>query len=219
MKRKPDVSLRVLGRGEFLLDPICEQARRDLGIDIAFDLVDGMDGLQRAVTRPESFDVYHQWHTIDLIWTARTVQPIDLSRIEAAAEIKEVARGGRGRVRTAVFDRLFLQPDGTLGDRPTDQAALLPAIHGVDAFGYLASARAEVAAEEPDSWAWLLDKRWAGRVAIMSDPCLGMIEAALAMEAAEGVTFDDIGNLSIEEIDLVADHLIRRKKLGHFKGI
>lgn len=33
------------------------------------------------------------------------------------------------------------------------------------------------------------------------------------------MTFDDIGNLSIEEIDLVADHLIRRKKLGHFKGI
>src|SRR5258708_935538 len=151
--------------------------------------------------------------------TARTVQPIDLSRIEAAAEIREVAKGGRGHVRTAVFDKLFLQPDGTLGARPTDRVALLPAIHGVDAFGYLMSARAEVPDGEPDSWAWLLDRRFAGRVAIMSDPCLGMIEAALAMEAADGVTFEDIGNLSIEEIDRVVDHLIRKKKLGHFRGI
>src|SRR5437660_11713915 len=34
--------------------PICERARRDLGIDIVFDLVDGIDGLQRAVTDRKS---------------------------------------------------------------------------------------------------------------------------------------------------------------------
>lgn len=218
-RRKPRAKLRVLGRGEFLLDPICERARQDLGIDIDFDLVDGIEGLQRAVTRPDSFDVYHQWHTIDLIWTARTIQPIDLARIEAVADIREVARGVRGHVRTAVFDRLFLQPDGGLGAAPSDAAALLPAIHGVDAFGYLASVRDEIPASEPDSWAWLLDRRFSGRVAIMSDPSLGMIEAALALEAAEGMSFDDIGNLSVEEIDRVVNHLIGMKRLGHFKGI
>jgi len=79
-RRKSHAPLRVLGRGEFLLEPICERARQDLGIDIVFDLVDGIEGLQRAVTRPDSFDVYHQWHTIDLIWTARTIQTIDLTR-------------------------------------------------------------------------------------------------------------------------------------------
>ncbi len=219
MRARSRPTLRVLGRGEFLLDPIVARARADLGIDIEFDLVDGIEGLQRAVTRPDSFDVYHQWHTVDLIWTARTIQPIDLARIEAAAEIKDAARGIRGRVRTAVFDRLFLQPDGTLGGVPSERAALLPAIHGVDAFGYLTSARAEIPASEPDSWAWLFDKRFAGRVAILSDPSLGMIEAALAMEAAEGISFGDIGNLTVEEIDVVANALIHKKKLGHFKGI
>ncbi|MCB1502597.1 MAG: extracellular solute-binding protein [Bauldia sp.] len=219
MSRSKSPPLRVLGRGEFLLDPICERARQDLGIAIEFELIDGIESLRRAVTRPDSFDVYHQWHTIDLIWTARTIQPIDLSRIEAAADIRDVALGARGRVRTAVFDRLYLQPDGTLGATPTNRAALLPAIHGVDAFGYLDAARAELAADEPDSWAWLLDERWAGRVAILSDPCLGMIEAALAVEAAEGITFEDIGNLSVDEIDLVAGILIHKKRLGHFKGI
>ena len=218
-RQRAAVPLRVLGRGEFLLDPICEQASQDLGIPIEFELIDGIESLRRAVTRPDSFDVYHQWHTIDLIWTARTIQPIELSRIEAAADIREIALGVRGRVRTAVFDRLYLQADGTLGATPTGRAALLPYIHGVDAFGYLDIARAELSPGEPDSWAWLLDKRWAGRVAILSDPCLGMIEAALAVEAAEGITFDDIGNLSVDEIDLVAGILIQKKKLGHFKGI
>lgn len=211
--------LRVLGRGEFLLDPIRERVQRDLGMSIAFDLVDGIESLQRAVTRPDSFDVYHQWHTVDLIWTARTIQPIDLARIEAANALRQVATAQAAQsARAAVFDRLFLQPDGTLGSRPSSHVALLPAIHGVDAFGYVGSVRDRLD-DEPDSWAWLLDPRWHGQVAIMSDPCQGMIEAALALEAAEGIAFEDIGNLSIEEIDLVADALLQLKKRGHFRGV
>ena len=53
----------------------------------------------------------------------------------------------------------------------------------------------------------------------MVDPVLGMIDAALATEAAEGITFEDIGNLAIEEIDLVADLLMHKKKMKHFKGV
>ena len=172
------------------------------------------------MTRPDTFDVYHQWHTIDLIWTARTVQAIDLTRILHGDEIKAKALAGRssGRVSDTVFNKLFLHPDGTLGRKPSDRITMLPSIHGVDAFGYLRTVRDEQAGA-PDSWGWLLDSRWHGRTGIMSDPVLGMIEAALATEAAEGVVFGDIGNLSIEEIDLVADLLLHKKKIGHFKGI
>lgn len=219
--RKDRPRLRVLGRSEILPAPIREQAIRDLDFDIEFELVDGIEGLQRAVTRPETFDVYHQWHTIDLVWTARTVQAIDLNRITHGAEIKARALAGRagGGVIDTVFNKLFLQADGTLGPRPSDRISMLPSIHGVDAFGYLKPIRDDLAAGEPDSWRWLLDPRWQGRAAIMSDPVLGMIEAALATEALEGVVFGDVGNLSIEEIDLVADLLLHKKKIGHFKGI
>jgi putative spermidine/putrescine transport system substrate-binding protein len=213
--------LRVIGRSEILLAPIRERASRDLGFDIDFELIDGIEGLQRVVTQPDSFDVYHQWHTIELIWTARSIQAIDLSRIEHGEEIKARANAGRGsgRLIETVFDRLFLQPDGTLGSKPSDHIAMLPSIHGVDALGYLTPLREELGTGKPDSWGWLLDKRFHGRTAIMSDPVLGMIEAALAVEAAEGVVFGDIGNLSIEEIDLVADLLLHKKRTGHFKGV
>lgn len=220
-RRKDGPKLRVIGRSEILPAPIREQACRDLDFEIEFELVDGIEGLQRVVTRPDTFDVYHQWHTIDLIWTARTVQSIDLTRIVHGADIKAQARAGRGNgnLVETVFDKLFLQLDATLGRKPSDRISMLPSIHGVDAFGYLKTVRDEIGDEQPDSWGWLLDSRWQGRAGIMSDPVLGMIEAALATEAAEGVVFGDIGNLSIEEIDLIADLLLHKKKIGHFKGV
>ena len=112
--RERHPKLRVIGRSEILLEPIRERAKRDLGFDIEFELIDGMEGLQRVVTQPGSFDVYHQWHTIELIWTARSVQAIDLRRILHGDEIKSRAHAGRGngRLIETVFDQLFLQPDG-----------------------------------------------------------------------------------------------------------
>jgi putative spermidine/putrescine transport system substrate-binding protein len=218
--RKDGPPLRVVGRSEILIEPIREQAARDLDFEVRFELIDDIEGLQRAVTRPDSFDVYHQWHTIDLVWTARTVQAIDLTRIIHGDEIKAKAVTGRGDGRTVetVFNKLFLHPDGKLGRNPSDRVSMLPSIHGVDAFGYLKSLRDEVDGA-PDSWGWLFDARWQGRVGIMSDPVLGTIEAALATETAEGIAFADIGNLSIEEIDIVADLLLHKKKIGHFRGI
>ncbi len=106
--RRPG-KLRVIGRTEFLPEPIRARARRDLGFDIEFELSDGIDGLKRAVTRPDTFDVYHQWHTIDLIWTARAIQDIDLARIDGGAEIRAKALSGPGsRAIATVFGKLFL---------------------------------------------------------------------------------------------------------------
>jgi putative spermidine/putrescine transport system substrate-binding protein len=219
MARRP--RLRVVGRSEVLPKPILERAAKDLGFDIEFALVDSVKGLQRVVTRPETFDVYHQWHTVDLIWTARAIQPIALSRIVRGEEIRASALARRGDARAigSVFGQLFVQPTGVLSAQPSDHVSMLPLLHGVDAFGYLPQARDAFPRGAPASWGWLLDRRLHGRVAMMNDPVLGMIDAALAVEAAEGVTFGDIGNLTIEEIDLVADILLHKKKIGHFRTI
>jgi len=218
MARKP--RLRVVGRSEVLPRPILESAARDLGFDIEFALIDSVKGLQRVVTRPDTFDVYHQWHTVDLIWTARAIQAISLSRIKRGDELKTaVTRRGHPLSIGSVFDQLFVQPGGTLAARPSNEVSMLPLLHGVDAFGYLPQAAEVFPRGTAASWSWLLDRRLHGRVAMMNDPVLGMIDAALAVEAAEGVSFGDIGNLSIEEIDLVADVLLHKKKIGHFRTI
>lgn len=219
MRQRP--KLRIIGRSEVLPRSVTERAARDLGFDLEFLLIDSVKGLQRVVTRPDSFDVYHQWHTVDLIWTSRSIQPIALDRIDNAAQIRARVLARRGNISGigAQFDHVYLQPSGQPGKSPTDEVLMLPLLHGVDAFGYLPQALEEWPAGTPHSWGWLLDPRLHGRVGMMNEPVLGMIEAALAVEASQGLSFSDISNLSIEEIDVIADVLLHKKRLGHFKSI
>ncbi|MCA3585675.1 MAG: signal peptide prediction [Methylocystis sp.] len=215
----PGTVLRVMGRSEILPEPVQQRACAELPFAIDFELSDSIDGLQRVVSRPDSFDVYHQWHTGDLMWTARGIQAIELDRIVGGREIAVAARtkigdrGGNG----AIFDKLFVQPNGTLGPAATNRIAMLPSLHGVDSFAFHADIYKYIDPDEPQSWSWLFDRRWAARTAILSDPVLGMIEASLATEAHERITFANVGNLTIDEIDLVADLLVRLKRLGRLR--
>jgi putative spermidine/putrescine transport system substrate-binding protein len=218
---KRRAALRVLGRREILLEPVRRQAVKDLGFEIAFELVDGAEEIRQAVTRPESFDVYHQWHTVDLMWTASSIQPIDIARIAHWPQIEALAllRHDGAPICDDLFRQLYVQADGRLAARRTDRAAMLPTIHGSDSLGFLASLRQQLTPGEPDSWRWLIDERWRGKVAMLRDPTLGMIEAALAVEGAGILKFGDIANLSIEEIDAIIAILKEKKRSGHFRGL
>jgi putative spermidine/putrescine transport system substrate-binding protein len=221
MRKSSSLSLRVTGRSELLPLPIQERAVRDLGFPVAFDWIDGIEGLQRGITRPESFDVYLQWRTVDLIWTACCIQPIDIARLRTAPEITAAARSkaGASKVIDAVFDKLVVQPDNTPARTPSRQLSMLPLVHGVDSIGYLAGLDDTLHPGESASWGWMLDPRRAGQVGISGDPVPGMIDAALAVEATRGISFCDIGNLTVKELDAVAEILIHKRKIGHFKGI
>jgi putative spermidine/putrescine transport system substrate-binding protein len=139
----PGPGLRIIGRSELVTQPTRDRAAADLGFPISFEMIDSIDGLARVVTRPDTFDLYHQWHTVDLIWTARCIQPIDLTRLDHGPEILAAARGrsGPSRIIDTVFDKLFVQPDGRLGSSPTHHLSMLPLLHGVDSFGYLPGLR------------------------------------------------------------------------------
>ncbi|HXE23657.1 MAG TPA: extracellular solute-binding protein [Roseiarcus sp.] len=217
--RRP--ALRVLGRREILLEPLRREAARDLGFDVEFELVDGAEEIRRAVTRPDSFDVYHQWHTVDLLWTARSIQPIEVRRIPAWSDIASLASltNAGTPVCGDLFRQLYVQRDDTLASRPSALASTAPTIHGADSLGYAPSLRQQLRPDEKDSWAWLLDERWRGKVGMIRDPAIGMIEAALAVEGAGILKFGDIANLSIEEIDAVIAILKERKRNGHFCGL
>jgi hypothetical protein len=54
------------------------------------------------------------------------------------------------------------------------------------------------------------------REALQSDAAIGALDAALAVQGAGLASFKDIGNMSIEEIDVLADILVRKQKEGHF---
>jgi putative spermidine/putrescine transport system substrate-binding protein len=95
---------------------------------------------------------------------------------------------------------------------------MVPTMYHFDSFGYHPSIRGDLAAGEQESWGWLLDDRWRGRVALTSHPPIGMVEMALAAEANGLMRFKDAGNLEIEEIDGLIELLIEYRHKRHFRA-
>lgn len=221
---KGKVNLRVLGTSVTLLENIRQQARQDLGIDITFEVLDGVAAQRVGTTSPASFDIYDQWfHNVDFVWPASAMQPIQISRISHWDEINDLPKIGRLtdgapiRAGCAPVDRLYVQPDGAFGSKPSEHITMLPVSHNADGFGYRRDMLPPSLADEQESWAWLFDERWRGKVGLQNDSAIGALDAALAARAAGLIHVEDIGNLSVAEIDSLIDCLIDFKRHSHFR--
>lgn len=223
VQRAP-VTLRVLGTSVTLLESIRQRAREDLGINLIFTVLDGVAAQRAGVLAPNSFDIYDQWfHNVDFVWPANAIQPIDLNRIHHWSTINDLPKTGRLTPHAPLgaggnpVDRLYVQPDGSCGPRPSERITMLPVSHNVDSYGYRLDMLPKGLDIERESWAWLLDERWRGMVSLQNDSAIGAIDAALAAQAAGLVHIEDIGNLSVAEIDTLIDCLISRKRQQHFR--
>jgi putative spermidine/putrescine transport system substrate-binding protein len=215
-------TLRVVGTGVSLLDPIKAQAEQDLGITLQYDVKDGLTAQQIAVTQPQSWDLYDQWfNSVKIVWGAGVCQPVDVTRLPqwenispltTVGKINEEAKVGAG---DAPVRLLYVQPDGSLLSDPTEQVSMLPLTHNVDAFGYQSDV---VGSDDAQSWAIFFDPDYSGRVGLYNDPATGLMDLALGAQAAGLTTFDDIGNMTRDEIDTIMDLLIEQKQAGQFRA-
>ncbi len=216
--------LRVLGTEITLLEAIRAQAEADLGISIVFDSLDFLSAQRKAATDPASFDIYDQcFHNLDIVWFWHALQAIDTARITRWDELSSLSRTGRLGphaqigVGDAPVKKLFVQGDGSLGMQPTRSISMLPTVHNLDGFAYDESVAALTKGETP-SWAWLLDPRFSGRVALVDEPAIGIFDAALAAQASGQIQFGDLGNITLGELDRLFDLLMERKQARHFCG-
>lgn len=220
--REGRVKLRVLGTAISLLEELRLGAERDLGIDVEYDNQDFMTAQQKASLEPMTYDIYDQcFHNLDIVWYWRALQPIEIGRITLWDEISDLTKTGRigpnARVAKggAPVTKLFVQPNLALDSAPSQRISMLPTTLNFDSFAY----KTDVAnSNQMTSWAALLDKRWHGRAALVNEPAIGIFDAALAAQAAGLMTFNDIGNMSIDEIDRLFDLLEKRKESGFFTG-
>ncbi len=216
--------LRVLGTSITLLPPVRERARADLGFDIEFTQLDFLDCQRQAAMTPDAYDVYEQcFHNLDIVWFWGALQPIDIARIHEwdnisalvkLGGVSKYASSGRG---DAPVKKLYIQPGGFLGSKPSRHISMLPTVHNMDSFGF----DARVFGSGPDqrpSWAWLLDRRAKGRIALVDEPAIGFFDAALAAEASGELEFDDIGNMTIDEINALMKLLERKRVEGYFRA-
>ena len=111
-----------------------------------------------------------------------------------------------------------MQPDGKLGTEHTDQISFLPYVHNVDSFGYNTNIIEQGEAYKTESWGWLLDHKYTGKVGIVNAPTIGLFDLALATQAQGLVKFTDIGNLTKTDLDRLFKVLIDFKRQNHFSG-
>ncbi|MBF0096437.1 MAG: extracellular solute-binding protein [Magnetococcales bacterium] len=219
------VTLRVLGTHVTLHEPIRRQAEKDLGFAIQFEAGGDDRILQKASSRPQTFDIYEQWsNSINILWRAGAIQPIALERIGLWHEVNPLTKIGRLvpeakiGLGDAPYRLLYVQADGSLQANPTGQISFLPYVHNVDAFGYDPRVVPEGKAYESESWGWLLDPRWAGQVALINSPTIGIFDAALAVEAQGLMQFGNLGAMTRKEVDQLFAILIEKKQQGQFCG-
>ncbi len=214
--------LRVLGTDISLLEPVRVRAVRDLGFDLEFEVLDFLTCQRKAALDPSAYDVYDQcFQNLAIVWYWGALQPLDTNLLKCWGEVSPLTKQGgvdkyatRG-VGDAPVNKLYVQPDHSLGSDPTRYIAMLPTVHNFDSFGYDTRLFGpEVQARE--SWAMLFDRRARGRLALVDEPAIGLFDAALAAEAMGVLKFDNIGNMTPAELAALFAFLRDKREDGFF---
>jgi len=219
-------TIRVVGTHVTLQEALRQKAEKDLGINIEFYPGGSAEVLLKASTDPSSFDLYEQWsNSLNVLWQANTIQPISINKLKYWDEINDLTKKGKISPNAniglgdAPYKLLYAQSDGSLGANPTGEISFLPYVHNTDSFGYNSAVIAKGVPYETESWGWLLDERYAGKVALVNEPTIGLFDAALAVKARGLMDFSDMGNMTRAELDELFKILVDYKKRGHFRGV
>ena len=71
---KKTPTLRVMGTFVTLQEEIRQQAMKDLGINLVFEPRGSAAVLQKAASKPGSFDLYEQWsNSLNILWRANAI--------------------------------------------------------------------------------------------------------------------------------------------------
>jgi putative spermidine/putrescine transport system substrate-binding protein len=219
-------TIRVVGTHVTLQEPIRRKAEQELGINIEFYPGGSAEVLLKASTDPHAFDLYEQWsNSIKVLWQANAIQPIEISRLNYWEEINDLTKRGRISENASIGQGdapsklLYVQRDGSIGSRPSDQISFLPYVHNTDSFGYNAAVIPKGVPYQTESWGWLLDPAYRGKVAIVNAPTIGLFDLALAVQARGLMSFNDMGNMTRQEVDQLFEIVVEYKRQGHFRGV
>jgi putative spermidine/putrescine transport system substrate-binding protein len=232
-------TLRITGLGVDLIDPIKAAAEERLGFTLAFDVTDTVTGRNKVVTQPNALDMFSGYYNdIDQIWPSGNMVPIPTSQVKRWNEVNQLHKSGlaqenQGNADCSVgdgdapFRKMYVTEGGELtswadpasgevsGDEP-GFVNLVPGNFNMDSMGY----NSDVIKKEPNQVDWdeLLNPEWRGRVAVLNDPSIGMQDVGNAAVAAGALEFQDLGNMTQDEIDALIQMLLELKRQNHFRA-
>ncbi len=217
-----DVKLLHLGPSYAVFPDMVEQASKDLGftVELQHAWTDGI--MARVVNQPDTLDIadLEFWAT-QRVWRRGNMQPLDISRISNWDKIIPIFREGKNFDGSAMstqgtlpYEVQYVNSDGGLANIATDQASVIPMIYNADTLGI----RPDLIGRDVDSWAELLNPEFAGKVALINVPQIGIMDAAMAIESRGDITYGDKGNMTRDEIDQTIAILTDLKRAGHFRA-
>ena len=120
------------------------------------------------------------------------------------------------RQGTMPFEVLYTGGPGdtSFATEATDYATTMPTIYNADTLGI----RSDLIGRPVESWAELFNPEFKGKTALVNIPQIGIMDAAMALEAMGEITYADKGNMTREEIDHTINRLIELKKAGQFRA-
>lgn len=218
------ITLRYLGTAVNQDKAIADKFKADTGITIQYIPVTTDDVTKRAVTAPNSFDLLDiEYFSLKKVLPTGNLLGIDTRRIKNADKITTLFTKGEidgkkiGDQGTAPVKVLYLEkPDSkTFSKTPTPYMTLIPTVYNADTLGI----RPDLIKRPISSWKELLNPEFKGRASILNIPSIGIMDAAMVVEASGLHQYPDKGNMTKAEIDLTIKTLIEAKRAGQFRAL
>ncbi len=220
-----DVTLRFIGTGVSQINEIKEKAEKELGFKIQVRALSTEENNQIAITQPKQYDIFDgEYFSLPLVVPSGNLQPISVKRIKDFNKIVPFFITGKFYEGAPVNTSQGTAPNKVMyvkgqdskefSATPTDWATLIPFQYNADTLGY----RPDLTGGKIESWAQLFDPKFKGKTALLDIPSIGIMDAAMVLEAAGLMKFADKGNMTREELDKVTQILIQKKKEGQFRA-
>ena len=217
------ITLRYLGTAVNQDKAIGEKFKKDTGIKIQYVAVTTDDVTKRAVTAPNCFDLIDtEYFSLKKIVPTGNLMGIDAKRIKNADKITTAVHQGHGRRQgrrrpghgAQEGDVPRRREEQVFAKTPTQFMTLIPTVYNADTLGI----RPDLIKRPIDTWTELLNPEFKGKAAILNIPSIGIMDAAMVVEAMGLYKYPDKGNMTKKEIDLTIKTLIEAKKAGQFRA-
>ena len=213
--------LRSIGLGVSEINEIQDKATKDLGFPVSGQAMGYGDMFSKMLNQNDQYEIAEGYYNdMDVMLPAKVWQPIDTKKIKDWDKVTNLTKTGRLTPESSVgqgdapYLFLWVDENGNRVKGPSQYISMAPAFHNADSIGY----NPKATGKPIESWGELLNKDYKGKVALLNVPQIGVMDAALAVEALGLKKFGDKGNMTKAEIDFLVDYLIPLKKQGHFRA-
>src|ERR1700722_17812419 len=216
--------LRYLGTAVNQSDDITKKVKAETGITIQNIVATTDDVTKRVITQPNSFDILDtEYFSLKKLVPSGNILPMDAKKIKKFDNITPVFTKGQlpngkviGDQGTAPKKVMFVegQHSTKFSKEPTEWVTLIPTVYNADTLGI----RPDLIKRPISSWAELLNPEFKGKAAILNIPSIGIMDAAMVVEATGQHKYADKGNMTKQEIDLTIKLMTEAKKAGQFRA-